>query len=156
MKLYDLASNYKNILDLDMEGEMITQALESIEEDITVKVENIAKAIRNIEADARAYEAEKKRFADKVKAAENKVESMKEYLKLCLTSIGLEKIRGELLTVALQSNPVSVQLDDEKVIPDQYFSYTKTPSKTAIKEALELGLPVAGASLVQTKSLRIR
>lgn len=156
MKLYDLASNYKNILDLDMENEMITQALDSLEEDITEKVENIAKVIRNIEADVRAYETEKKRFTDKIKAAENKIESMKNYLELCLTSVGLVKIKGDLLTVAIQNNQVSVSVDDETVIPEQYFSYTKTPSKTAIKEALELGLPVAGASLVQTKSLRIR
>ncbi len=161
-KLYELTEMYQNIWDLigDDEFDLLSleKALQNIEENIEIKAENTAKLIKGIDADIEVLKTEEKRLADRRKALENKKEGIKGYLENHLRIIGIDKVKTPLFTVALQNNPPSVNVLDEKLIPKNYVKTVTTTSisRKDLLEDLKQGLIIEGAELRQTKSLRIR
>ena len=70
----------------------------------------------------------------------------------------IDKVKTPLFTVALQNNPPSVNVIDEKLIPNDYRKTVTTTSisKKDLLEDLKQGLIIDGVELKQIKSLRIR
>lgn len=159
LKLYELTTAYNQVLDMaeELDHQALIDTLESIQENIEDKVENTAKLVKSIEADAEAIKAEEKRLSDRRKALENKVTSMKNYLFTQLTTAKIDKVKRPTITVAIQNNPASVSILNEKLIPDNFLE--PQPSKIIKKDILAVlksGQEVPGAELVQGKGLRIR
>lgn len=159
MKLYELTSNYVQVLEMaeEMEMDALKDTLESIQDAIEDKAENIAKLIKCLEADAKAIKEEEQRLADRRKSIENKIASTKEYLQNQLEVSGLQKVKRPTITVAIQNNPPSVEIADESLIPTDYM--IPQPSKIdkkSILTALKEGLVIEGCSLKQSKGVRIR
>ena len=157
MNLYELSQNYLAVQDRDLEPETLKDTLDSIEEAIEVKAENIAKWIRNLEADKKAFEEEEKRFKEKKQAADNRIKSLKLYLEDNMRLTGKTKFKAGFFSFAIQNNPPSVEVFDEALIPKQFL--IEQPPKidrAGIKELLKAGEEVPGAELKQTKGLRIR
>ena len=76
-----------------------------------------------------------------------------------MQELSLEKIETSLGTITVASNPPSVEIFDESIIPAEYIKEKVTTQidKTAIKNAIKEGKRVAGATLVENKkSLRIK
>ncbi len=73
---------------------------------------------------------------------------------------GFKKIQTTLGTLSIAKNPISVEIYDEKQIPDEYKTKVVTVKvdKTAIKKALkETGEIIPGAKIIDNKtSLRIK
>lgn len=161
-KLYELTEMYQNILDLisddEAGNEALEKALEDIKDNIEIKAENMAKLIKNIDGDIEVLKVEEKRLADRRKALENKKENIKTYLENQLKIMEIDKVKTPLFTVALQNNPQSVNVLDEKLIPKDYIKTVTTTSisKKDLLEDLKQGLIIDGVELKQTKSLRIR
>lgn len=158
MRLYDLTHNYRQVLDMIEEGnEQFLDTLESIDEAIEDKVENYGKVIKSVEAGIDGLKAEEKRLADRRKFMENSVKRMKQNVEEAMIHTGKKKIKGPLFTFAIQKNPPSVEVLDEKHIP-QGFWIPQDPklNKKEIMEELKLGHEVPGVELKQTESLRIR
>lgn len=157
MNLYELSQNYLAVQDMDLEPETLKDTLDSIEEAIEVKAENIAKWIRNLEADKKAFEEEEKRFKEKKQAADNRIKSLKLYLEDNMRLTGKTKFKAGFFSFAIQNNPPSVEVFDEALIPKQFL--IEQPPKidrAGIKELLKAGEEVPGAELKQTEGLRIR
>lgn len=161
-KLYELTEMYQNIWDLISDDEVdllsLEKALQSIEENIEIKAENTAKLIKGIDIDIEVIKIEEKRLADRRKALENKKEGIKAYLENHLRIMGIDKVKTPLFTVALQNNPPSVNILDEKLIPKDYKKVVTTTSisKKELLDDLKQELIIPGAEMKQTKSLRIR
>jgi replicative superfamily II helicase len=159
MKLYELAQNYAQLMEMaeEMESDALVDTLESLQDAIEDKVENIAKLIKNLEADAKIIKEEEQRLADRRRSIESKVARLKEYLQEQLEVAGLQKVKRATITVAIQNNPPSVEIADEKLIPSE-FMIPQNPKidKQAILERLKNGEMVPGCSLKQTKGVRIR
>ena len=159
-KLYELTQNYNNLLELvdnpDVPTEMLEESLNSIDDEIDTKAENIAKVIKSIESDIAGLKGEEKRLADRRKSLEGRIDNLKEYVEGSMRAVGKEKIRGKVFTLGIQKNAPSVDIIDEDVIPEQYFITKKELSKKDILVALKKGEEVPGAAVKQTESLRIR
>ena len=159
-KLYELTQNYNNLLELadnpDVPTEMLKESLNSIDDEIDTKAENIAKVIKSIESDVAGLKGEEKRLADRRKGLENRIDNLKKYIESSMRAVGKEKIRGKVFTLGIQKNAPSVDIIDEDVIPKQYFITKKELSKKDILVALKKGEEVPGAAVKQTESLRIR
>ena len=159
-KLYELTQNYNNLLELvdnpDVPTEMLEESLNSIDDEIDTKAENIAKVIKSIESDVAGLKGEEKRLADRRKSLEGRIDNLKEYVEGSMRAVGKEKIRGKAFTLGIQKNAPSVDIIDEDVIPKQYFITKKELSKKDILVALKKGEEVPGAAIKQTESLRIR
>lgn len=157
MNLYELSQNYLAVQEMDLEPETLKDTLDSIEEAIEVKAENIAKWIRNLEADKKAFEEEEKRFKEKKQAADNRIKSLKLYLEDNMRLTGKTKFKAGFFSFAIQNNPPSVEVFDEALLPERFL--IEQPPKidrAGIKELLKAGEEVPGAELKQTEGLRIR
>lgn len=160
MQLYKLTENYNNLLEL-LEDETIPQnlienSLKDVKGEIEDKAENIAKIVKTLDAEAKALKEEEKRLSDRRKSLENRSKGLKTYLQTSLETVGLKQVKTGLFTVAIQKNAPSVNIVDEKKIPDNYFVTTKEVSKDLIKKDLKDGKVIEGVELKQSESLRIR
>lgn len=159
MKLYELARSYAELLDRaeDIDTDALVDTLASLQDAIEDKAENIAKFIRNLEADAKIIREEEQRLAERRRAIEVKIERLKTYLQEQLETAGLQKVKRPTITVAIQTNPPSVDVIDEKVIPSD-FLIPQAPKldKRSILDRLKKGESVPGVALKQTKGVRIR
>jgi hypothetical protein len=161
MKLYELSSAYAQVMELMEEGESdsLRDTLESIQEPLEEKAENIAKLIQSINADCEVIKNEEKRLADRRKALENKSTGLKQYLQEQLEHAGLSKVKRTMFTISIQNNPPAVDVLDDDLIPKDYWIVPDpVPSldKKTIMKILKEGQEVPGVALKQGRSLRIR
>lgn len=162
--LYELVGDrlalQNKLEELDFDAETIADTLEGDSLAIQAKIESYAFVIRNMEALPDAIKAEEKRLAERRKAIEKRVESIKEWLFVNMQTAGISKIESPVFTISLQNNPVSVVIDDESIIPADYFVQPEPPvpalSKALIKQAIADGYTVAGAHLEQKQRLVIK
>lgn len=157
MNLYELSLAFQEVQNMDLDPEVMQDTLDSIEDAIENKAENIAKLIRNLESDVTAYKEEEDRLKAKRQATENKVKWLKTYLEDNMKLTGKTKFKSGMFNFSIQKNPASVNITDEKIIPGE-FLIPQPPKvdKTSLKEILKRGIEVPGAELKQTEGLRIR
>lgn len=159
MKLYELAQNYAELLEIaeEIESDALVDTLEALQDAIEDKAENIAKFIRNLEADAKIIREEEQRLAERRRAIEAKVDKLKMYLQEQLEIAGLQKVKRPTITVAIQANPPSVDVIDETLIPaDFLIPQAPKVDKRSILERLKKGEAIPGVTLKHTKGVRIR
>lgn len=161
--LYELSEDYQNIVDLletseDEEViELLTEALNSLNDDIKTKVDNIVRVVRNLQSDIDALKSEEKRLAERRKATERRVSNLEKYLFDFASSCKDKKIKGNLFEVAIRKNPVKVVIDDESNIPMDFVTkeVVHKIDKKSLKDFLKDN-KIDGCRLVQDESLRIK
>lgn len=161
LSLYDIVGAFPKLIDQE---EMSEEDKKEVEKELIEllqrKSQNLIGYTRNIELTIEAMKSEEKRISEQRKAMENKLEKFKEYVKECMEQNGFTKIETTLGTLSIAKNPISVEIYDEKQIPDEYKTKVVTVKvdKTAIKKALkETGEIIPGAKIIDNKtSLRIK
>ena len=157
MNLYELSLAFQDVQNMDLDPEVMKDTLDSIEDAIENKAENIAKLVRNLESDVTAYKEEEERLKTKRQATENKVKWLKMYLEDNMKLTGKTKFKSGMFNFLIQKNPASVNITDEKIIPEEFLiQQPPKVDKTSLKEILKRGIEVPGAELKQTEGLRIR
>jgi Siphovirus Gp157 len=148
------------------------------------KVDRIARYVRAMELKARAAKEEATRLAARQKNAENRVEQVKNMLSFFMQSRGLKRLEGELNTIRLQKNgQASLQLNPLEV-PGEYNQTAFTlmhqdwvrvldsvvtpelkqllesavtkiePNKDLIRQQLQAGREIVGATLIKGEHVR--
>ena len=156
MHLYELTQEMNDLLEAE---EVEESALARVFGDIQAKGENICKFLATVGADIEAFKAEEKRIQARRKAMENRVEYIREYLKVNMESLGIDTLKAGTFTVKLQVNPPALVVDDENQIPTKYFTIIPAHTelnKAEVKDALKSGEAIPGAHLEQGRSVRIR
>ena len=156
--LYELTGTFKRINDIEgLDEETKADTLESIDwsNEFEEKVENTAKVIKNKEASKKLIKEEIDRLTARYKSLDNDVVWLKRSMQEAFEVTGREKVKGLLFTVYMGKNQPSV-IVDEDLLPKKYFVITKKPDKNAIKELLNAGKKVKGATLQESRSLRIK
>ena len=164
LSLYEISQNYRDALDVltdpdnDLPAEVIADALEGLQGSLEDKAVNVAKFFKNLEAMAQAIKDAEQRMAARRKAIEDRVASLKTYLKGNMESCGITKIESPWFVLAIQKNPAAVDVSDEAAIPDQFVEIvtTRKINKAAIKQTIESGADVPGAVLTRGTRLAIR
>lgn len=153
MNLFQIDEEIMKCVDMET-GEIIDSAkLDELQMDRDTKIENIACWIKNLTADAEALKAQKQAFADRQKAAENKAESLKHYLSSYLDG---QKFSTDKVAISFRKTS-SVNVTDLMQIPEQYLKFADpTPDKTAIKKAINDGVVIVGAEIVEGQSISIK
>ena len=155
-KLYDLVREIEDFeFEVDEEtGEILNaEDLDNLELEKNEKIEQLCLWIKNLKSDAAAYKAEKDSFAKKQKAAENKAESIKNYIAYILAG---EKFKTDRVTVSYRKS-AQVECLDMSLVDDDYLRF-KEPEldKTKIKKALKDGVKVGGCMLVERQNMQIK
>ena len=124
--LYELVGEFRFVEQIYNSAETEDEMLEAerylieAESDLSEKAENIAKWIKNLEAGRDTFKKESDRLASKAKSFDNKVINLKRYLKDSLEVAGIDKVKGELFTVSLQNNAMSLDIGTSEHIPDDF------------------------------------
>ena len=157
MNLYELSLAFQDVQNMDLDPEVMKDTLDSIGGTFENKAENMAKLIRNLESDRLAYKEEEDRLKTKRQAVENKLKWLKTYLKDCMKLTGKTKFKSGMFNFSIQKNPVSVNINNKKILPEDYLiPQSPKVNNTLLKKALKDGIEVPGAELKQTEGLRIR
>jgi len=157
--LYELTDKYQQLLELESEIDEQTfiDTLQSIDEAIEDKAENLAKVIKEIESTVSVITNEISRLQSKKQALNNRVVNLKAYLQGEMEKVNKTKVKGALFTVNIQNNPPSLKVENADNIPKSfYIEQEPTLDKKALKEAVKNGEVIEGVALVQTQSVRIR
>ena len=158
-KLYEIATGYKNIeyiLENGGGNEELASVLNSLDEEIEDKAENIAKLIKNYESDIEAFKTEEKRIAERRRTLENVVKRLKEDLFNNMKLTNKTKFKKGTFSFNIAKNPASVEITNVDIISSDYKVLTETLDKKAILQDLKNGKDIQGAILKQSESLRIR
>ena len=139
---------------VDETGEIIDiEAFESLQMERDAKIENIALYIKELRAEAEALKAEKFAFAERQKVAENKVESLKNYLAYALKGQAFKSTKAVVSFRKTQQ----VDIPDIYKLDENFLRYKEPEAdKTAIKEAIKAGQIVKGATLIENTSVIIK
>lgn len=152
-KLYEINAEIENCINLETGEIEDFEKFEKLQIDKATKIENIALWHKNLISDAEQYKAEKIAFAEKQKQAENKAESLKNYLDLILQGEPFKTVKVN----CTYRKSKSVEVSDIGKIPSEYLKYAEpTADKTAIKKAIESGQAIDGASLVEKANIQIK
>lgn len=163
--LYELSNAYKRLRDMEEEidGETLHEktyldTLESIEEPLKDKANNIAKLIKKLTSDV----AEKKEkiavWQRSKKIDEKKLEWLKFYLTQELDHAGIKKLETEDFILSPRYFKASTVVYSLDLLPDK-FKNTKvevTPDKSEIYKAIKAGDDVPGAHLEPNRNVVIK
>jgi DNA-binding XRE family transcriptional regulator len=137
----------------EVEENLFQQLIEAQTQSI-VQIENLCKYIRSLELGIDICKQEETRIATMRKKAENRIESIKKYLTPYVQHEG--NIEAGTFKLSIRKSK-RVELSD-------YFNSSEycnvkeviTPDKTAIKKAIESGIVIEGAKLVEQGNLQIK
>ena len=158
MKLYELTEQYNRLLDLaeDTDAAAFQDALEHLTDSINEKAENIAHVLQQMKSDINTLKEEEKRLKERRMTLERKQEHLRWYLQQELESADINQVKSARFTISLRNNAPKVQIVDDDLIPRDYKVMNFSIDKKTLKEALQNGLEINGASLVHERSLNIR
>lgn len=158
--IYELTADYMDVLDMannpDISPEAISDTLEGISGEIELKAENSAIIIKELEAEKLKLKNEEARLNRRRKSIENNIKAIKNNLYNAMKITGKEKFKTNLFNFNIQKNPAKLIIDDENLIPSEYF--IPQPDKLD-SEKLKAALRSASADyahLEQGESIRIR
>lgn len=162
--LYELTERYAALFELacdeaDDEGQVgrdFVEALKRLEDEINFKLESCCRLWRSLDAQLLGVKTERERLAKRERALENRLQSLKDYLKDSLIANGIQKRQVGIFNLRLQKNSqASVVIEDEKLLPaDAFVAPPPQLSKLWIREAIESGKEVPGAYLETGQHVR--
>lgn len=153
MTLYEINTALMALID-DESGEITDyDKFSELEMTLAEKRENILLWIKNLNADAKAIKEEEKILADRRKVIENKADNLRKYIEYDLAG---EKFKTARVSVSYRKSTAVNVLDLNK-IPAEYLRMKEPEAdKTAIKEALNNGVKIEGAELIENISMQIK
>ncbi len=162
--LYELTADMENLQQLlesgELDAEMVEGAIETLTEDIDLKIEAYCKWIKNLEGDIEAIKAEQARLADKKARTEKTIAWAKDTMLFAMNRTGKTKIKGAIFTASVQKNPPTLKLDAEgtEKIPEKYLiEQPPKINKKAMLEDIKAGAQLDGvAHIEQGEGVRIR
>lgn len=164
LTLYQIADNYiadmEKLKDMDLDEQTLADTLEGMAGDLEVKSTNVAMFMRNLENTAAAIKEAEKDMAARRKAIENRIDRIKDYLKVNMERTGITKIECPYFVISVKKNPPALKVEDEAKIPDKYFTIPEPPppvlDKAKLKDDLKAGVQIEGAILTAGTSLQIK
>jgi hypothetical protein len=164
--LYVLSSQYAALAEqldrLELDEKTIADTIEA--SGLTDDIQNKAQGVLMVATEATKYvpliEMEIQRLKDLKATRERVAQGLRDYLKSCMESAGIEKIECPLFKVSIQKNPPAVDIFDPMSIPSAYLVEPKpvppAPDKALIKQAIKDGFEVPGARMTQSTRLAIK
>lgn len=175
-KLYEISNEYQSLLDLissavnlevtndgevleyDLNGSLDAE-LRLIKDSFENKAIAVAMYIRNLEADAEAIASVISEMRERSLRYAKQANSLREYLKFNMEKTGItDKIKCPAFEIRIKTNPESLVILDESLIPDIYIKekIVKSVDKVSIKKDIQAGFEVEGTKLERNKVLVIK
>jgi hypothetical protein len=153
--LYEIAPELRVLMEAeDFESDRFTELAISFEK----KAEGITYFMGELDGFVAIAKAEAKRISDRAKAAQNRADSLKEYLKACMETAEINELNFGTKKLKIQNSPPKLIVDDEDKISAAFKTVETVIKiyKAEIKRAIKSGVEVLGCHTEQGTSLRIR
>ena len=155
--LYEIDQDLMDCFDPDTGEILDDEKFESLSMERDEKIEGVALAIKNLTAELEMLDAGEKSFKSKKNVTKRKIEGYTEFLRRATQETNFHTVRVD---VKFRRNPMSVKIEDDAEIPEEYYLPVKMPApqpdRKAIKEALSEGIEIKGCSLVQNVSMSVK
>lgn len=159
-KLYEIVGEFKELLEMaseeNMDQKLISDTLEGVEFEFEEKADGYAKVVKMLEGDVEAIDKEIKRLTEKKNTIKNNISGIKKNLENAMITTGKTKFKTLLFGYNIQKNPASVSIDDETLIPKDFWVEQEPKLDKKSLAAYLKENEVSWAHLTQTESLRIR
>lgn len=155
ISLYDIHEGMEAVAELEeAEAREYAQALQVQEKN---KVNAIVTYAQEMELTAESAEKEAERLLEIAKVYKNRVKRLKDILAYSMEAHGIEKIETDRARLSFRKSK-SVEVEDMTQLPKEYIfaKATLSADKKAIKEAIESGIAVPGASLKESRNLQVK
>lgn len=166
MKLYEINEKYSMILEAievgDIPEECIKDTLDSVEGELTDKLDNIVSYIKQLRIEKEGIKEEIKKLQERVKQKENKIKTLEEYVLSSMKLTGKNKIETSKNIIKVAKSQPSVMITDEQKAIDYLKEINgglkiKTEiNKTVIKDLIKQGIEIDFANLNISENLRIK
>lgn len=166
MSLYEISSKYQQafltLCDSDFDEETINDTLEGLEYEVVEKSKNVLAYALNLESEARQLKEVEDRIVARRKAAENKSNWLKEYLKTNMAKSGIteiEAIDGTFKATLQIGRDESIVIHEQDRVPKTLCKHVPEswiPNKVEIKKVIKEGGLVDGCELVKKDRLVIK
>lgn len=163
MNLYEISKEYSEILEnlYDEEGNVNQHELIRLDQNelaMEKKAVAIACFIKNMEAEREAIANAKKAMGDREGRYKKRGEELQGYLLSNMERRGLTSIKCPYFEIKIKKCPPSVDIHDERSLPQEYMR-TKTeilPDKIKMLAEMKVGVIIPGAGLKQNIKLDIQ
>lgn len=168
MKLYELAQDYNNLLEMldnsDIPEDAIRDTLEAVQGEIQFKADNIACMLKSLALEVNAIKAEEEALSERRKQKQNQYDFLKQYLSTELLACNIDKMETARNKITFRASESLVVDDEDAFIADcisngqTFFLSYPAPKidKTAIKEALKSGEIIDGARIEKKSNIQIK
>ena len=158
MTLYEIDQNIMALID---EDGMITdtEAFDALQMSRTEKIEGIACWIKNLKSDAAAIKAEEDVLAERRRTIENKIKSLSEFLSNTLAG---QKFSTPRVSISYRTSKALEIADNDTFVAwasmfnPSLLRIKRDPDKKAITDAINGGMDVPGAQIVERKSMQVK
>ena len=160
--LYEIAVEYQrclnDVLNMDDLSEDKLTELDQLDDDIKNKAINTAAVIKNLELESESIDKAILSMQERKGKVEKKIDYLKKYLKENMERCNLKEVKSPYFDIKLLTNPPSVLINDEKLVPPQYYReiITKKLDKNLISQELKNNTFIPGTLLEQRTRLEIR
>ncbi len=144
---------------VELSGELspeLEAQLATLEISLPAKVDSYAYLMDRLEAEAGFWKARAESNALVMKACLAAQKRLKENLKFAMQEQKSDEIKGNDIRFKLQNSKPSLIIDEATIDPAYTFQHVETRiDKKKIEEDLKIGVPVKGAALEPSFSLRV-
>ena len=161
-KLYDITERYNNIMELienpEIDFDTIAFAINEIQEEFSEKADNIARLIKELTLTAAMIKEEETRLSNRRKSFEKRAVNLKTYLEDNMKLTNQTKLKTAYFSFNIQNNPPSVEVLDDKMIPEEFKIREEVVNidKKEILRRLKNEETIPGVNMKVTSGLRIR
>jgi len=154
ISLYQLTDAYQKLSDYIEDDTELDQYLGSLTEQIENKVDSIVKFRQELLVTSEAIDSEIKRLIELKNKRERLAERLKENISRSMLEHNIEKLDTGLFKLSFRKSKRTEV--DESIIDDKYFKIIKKVDLIAIKKAIEDGIEVQGAKLIEIENIQIK
>lgn len=161
LKLYQITDGFMQLNDNE---ELTEEDKKQIEEQLThalmEKSNNIVGYYEDRKSLIEAIDVQIKRLQEFKKQETNKLDRYKDYVKSNMEALSIEKIETPVGIISLAKSPISVEITDEEVIPEEYkeiVSSVKVDKKKIADNFKAYGEVIPGVRInTQNRYLKIK
>lgn len=159
--LYEIDKSILECFDEESGEVLDAERLDALMMERETKIESVVLWVKNLLSDADAFKVEKEAFAARERAARNKADRLKEWLKAATeckkfstTRVQLNFRKSEALEVADEDAFICWAIANER---DDLLTFAKpTVNKPAIKRSIGAGETFDGVEIVEKQNLQIK
>ena len=159
--LYELATRFQMLLDQEELTDEENTEINAMTSDIEDACIYRAKYLRNKQSELEAVKEAIKNMQERAKALESRIERQESWLASRMLQTGIVKItKSPLFILQTKRCPPAVYVDDETLIPENYFrtkvTETKSLDKLLIKSTIDAGTFIPGCQLISKLKIEIK